>query len=158
MHLTYPGLVAWGRDAKTRRNKIVILQKRVLRLMYFGDYKSHALPYFLSSCCLPLDFLYFKSVAVLMHDTSNNLSSHNIANLFISKVSIPSHNTRSSSRGDCFVKPSIARLDKPIKSFSRNGVKVWNSLPREIRRLSKNNFKIKIHYPTPTTFRRKLLH
>ena len=46
-------------------------------------------------------------------------------------------------QGDYFVKPS--RLDKQIKSFSRNGVKIWNSLPCEIRHLSKNNFKIKIH-------------
>ena len=90
--------------------------------MYFGDYKSHAVPYFLSSRFLPLDFLYFKSVDVLMHDISNNLSPPNIANLFISKASIHSYKTRSSSRGDYFVKPS--RLDKQIKSFSRNGVKI----------------------------------
>ena len=36
-------------------------------------------------------------------------------------------------------------IDKQIQSFLRNGVKIWNSLPREIRHLSKNNFKIKIH-------------
>ena len=83
------------------------------------------------------------SVAVLMHDISNNLSPPNIANLFISKASIHSYKTRSSSRGDYFVKPS--RLDKQIKSFSRNGVKIWNKLPCEIRHLSKSNFKIKIH-------------
>ena len=111
--------------------------------MYFGDYKSHAVPYFLSSRFLPLDFLYFKSVDVLMHDISNNLSPPNIANLFISKASIHSYKTRSSSRGDYFVKPS--RLDKQIKSFSRNDVKIWNSLPCDIRHLSKNNFKIKIY-------------
>ena len=65
----YPlyGIVAWGQAAKTHRNKILLLQKRALRLMYFKDYKSHAVPYFLSSRFLPLDFLYFKSVAVLMH-------------------------------------------------------------------------------------------
>ena len=78
-----------------------------------------------------------------MHDISNNLSPPNIANLFISKASIHSYKTRSSSRGDYFVKPS--RLDKQIKSFSINGVKIWNKLPCEIRHLSKNNFKIKIH-------------
>ena len=134
------GIVAWGRAAKIHTNKILLLQKRALCLMYFGDYKFRTVPYFLSSHFLPLDFLYFKSVAVLMHDVSNNLSPPNIANLFISKASIHSYKTRSSSRGDYFVKPS--RLDN--KSFSRNGVKIWNSLPCEIRHLSKNNFKIKI--------------
>ena len=134
------GIVVWGRAAKTHRNKILFLQKRALRLMYFADYKSHAEPYFLSSRFLPLNFLYYKSVAFLMHDISNNLSPSYIANLFISKASIHSCKTRSSSRGDHFVKPS--RLDKQIKSFPRNGAKNWNSLPCEIRHLSKNNFKI----------------
>ena len=80
---------------------------------------------------------------VLMHDISDNLSPPNIANFFISKASIHSYRTTSPSRGDYFVKPST--LDKQIKSFSRNVVKFWNSLPREIRHLSKSNFKIKIH-------------
>ena len=31
------GIVAWGRATKTHRNKILLLQKRALRLMYFGD-------------------------------------------------------------------------------------------------------------------------
>ena len=33
----------------------------------------------------------------------------------------------------------------PSEINSRNGVKIWNSLPCKIRHLSKNNFKIKIH-------------
>ena len=51
-----------------------------------------------------------------MHDISNNLSPPNIANLFMSKASIHSYKTRSSSRGDyCswyllyfFLSPEIA--------------------------------------------------
>ena len=62
------GIVAWGQAAKTYKNKILILQKRALRLMFFGDYNSHGAPYFVSSSFLPLDLLYFKSVAILMHD------------------------------------------------------------------------------------------
>ena len=90
MYLTYPALsIVWHnrvgpQTAKTHRNKI-LLQKRALRLMYFGNYKSHAVPYFLSSRFLPLDFLYFKSVPVLMHDISNNLSPPNIANFLFQK-------------------------------------------------------------------------
>ena len=110
--------------------------------------------YFLSSSCFPLEFLNFKSVAAVMHDISNNLSPPNIGNVFLSEVSIHSHNTRSSSRGDYFVKPS--GLDKQIKSFSRNGVKVWNSLPHEIIHLSKNNFKIKCTISYSNDFQKKM--
>ena len=38
------GTVAWGQDAKTYKNKILFLQKRALRLMFFGYYNSHAVP------------------------------------------------------------------------------------------------------------------
>ena len=65
-----------------------------------------------------------------MLDISNNLLPPNIVTLFISRVSIHSHNTRSSSRGDNFVK--LSRPDKQIKSFSRNSVKkAWtgNGIP-----------------------------
>ena len=61
-----------------------------------------------------------------MHDISNSLTPTNISNLFASQSNIHSYNTRSSSRGDYYVKHS--RLYKQTKSFSRYGVKIWNSL------------------------------
>ena len=36
-------------------------------------------------------------------------------------------------------------LDKQTKSFSRHGVKIWNSFPCEMHQMSKNNFKINVH-------------
>ena len=60
-----------------------------------------------------------------------------------SQSNIHSYNTRPSSRSDYYVKHS--RLDKQTKSFSRYGVKIWNSLPCEMRQMSKNNFKINVH-------------
>ena len=84
--------------------------------MFFGDYNSHAVPYFVSSSFLPLDLLYFKSVAILMHDISNSLTPTNISNLFAYQSN--SYNARSSSGGDYYVKHS--RLDKKTKSF-----KIW---------------------------------
>ena len=47
-------LVAWGQSASTHLKKIVILQKRVLRLMYFSDYISHSAPLFACSRILPI--------------------------------------------------------------------------------------------------------
>ena len=137
------GITAWGRADKIHRNKILCLQKRVLRLMFFGDYKAHAVPFFISSSLLPLDLLYFKSVAVLMYDVSNNTSPPQISNLFNYQHNIHSHNTRSSTRGNFFLEYS--RLDKLNMSFSRNGVRVWNNLSNEIRQMPKVKFKRNIH-------------
>ena len=62
---------------------------------------------------------------------------------FACQSNIHSYNTRSSSRGDYYVKHS--RLDKQTKSFPRYGVKTWNSLPCEMRQMSKNDFEIDVH-------------
>ena len=120
-----------------------VVQKRALRLMFFGDYKAHAVPFFISSSLLPLDLLYFKSVAVLMYDVSNNTSPPQISNLFNYQHNIHSHNTRSSTKGNFFLEYS--RLDKLNMSFSRNGVRVWNNLSNEIRQMPKVKFKRNIH-------------
>ena len=125
------------------RAKILRLQKRALRLMFFGDYKSHAVPFFISSNRLPLDLLYFKSVAISMHDVFNNLSPPQITNIFNFQSNVHPYNTRSSSRGNFSVQYS--RLEKQNRSFLRVGVKVWNSLPVEMRHTPKTNFKRKIH-------------
>ena len=79
-----------------------------------------------------------------MHDISNSLTPTNISNLFASQSNIHTYNTSSSSRGDYHVKHS--RLDKQTKSFSRYAVKIWNSLPCEMRQRSKNNSNINVHH------------
>ena len=66
------GIVAWGQAAKRYANQLCLLQKLALRLMYFSHYTAHAIPYFLSSNILPLNMLYFKSVAIPMQDITKN--------------------------------------------------------------------------------------
>ena len=68
--------------------------------MFFGDYNSHAVSYFVSSSFL------------LMHDISNSLTPTNISNLFASQSNIHTYNTSSSSRGDYHVNV----LDLPFAS------------------------------------------
>ena len=47
------GIVVWGQAAKTHLNKILKLQKRALRLINFGQYASHTIPFFSKlKCCL----------------------------------------------------------------------------------------------------------
>ena len=43
-YLTY-GLTAWGQAAKAHLNKLLLLQKRALRLMYFLNPRTHAFPF-----------------------------------------------------------------------------------------------------------------
>ena len=87
--------------------------------------------------------VYFKSVSILMHDVYNNMAPSNISDLFTSSKEVHNHDTRSSSQGSFYVKYS--RLNQQRNSFSRIGANVWNSIPAELRKLPKNNFKTKLH-------------
>ena len=87
--------------------------------------------------------LYFKSVAILMHDITNNLAPQNILRLFNTTDQVHAYSTRSSSRDDYEIK--FSGLDKQGKSFSRLGAKIWNCIPSVIRNLPKQSFKQKIH-------------
>ena len=140
LYLLY-GIFAWDQAAKTYKSKIRILQKRALRLMFFGDYNSHAIPYFVSSSFLPLDLLYSKSVAILMH-ISNSLTLTSMSNFFASQSNII-RIIQGHLQGDYCVKHS--RLDKQTKSFSSYGLKIWNSLLRQMHQMPKNTFKINVH-------------
>ena len=66
--------------------------------------------------------LYFKSVAMMMHDVSNNLAPPNMFNLFSHQDDIHPYETRLSQRGDYFLKRS--RIDIQKRSFSKIDVKI----------------------------------
>ena len=141
-HLNY-GLAAWGQASKTSLNKILILQKKVLRMMYFTDIREHAIPLFIDADILPVSFMYYKTVASLMHDINSNNSPTNLFNLFEKTSTIHSYHTRSSTSGNFHVKSSKLEIHK--NSLSRFGVKLWNEIPCHIRDLPKKKFTKVLH-------------
>ena len=141
-HLTY-GLAAWGQAAKTHLKKILVLQKRALRLMYFSEPRAHAVPLFISSKILPLQMLYAEKVSSIMFDVSCMNAPSNICDFFTKANSKHRHETRFSSSGNYYVQTS--RLNLNQDSFSRFGAKLWNAIPNEFRQLSKGAFKKNFH-------------
>ena len=74
-----------------------------------------------------------------MHDVFNKQTPCNISNLFNCSNELHNYNTRFSSVGNYHIKYS--RCNHLSKSFSRLGAKIWNSIPQELRKLSKFVFK-----------------
>ena len=74
-------------------NKILILQKRALRLLFFADVRDHAVPLFLEANVLPITFLYHECVASLMYDINSNSAPINMLHLFKETSSVHSYNT-----------------------------------------------------------------
>ena len=63
-------------------NKVLVLQKRVLRLIYFADRIEYAIPLFVKRKILPVTFLYHEDVSKLMFDVHNQSAPINIVKLF----------------------------------------------------------------------------
>ena len=102
------GLAAWGQAAKTYLQKLLVLQKRVLRLMYFSKPRAHATSLFISSNILPIDMLYVETVSSLMYGDVSRLSvPSNISDLFTKVNEIQKYKTRSSSSGNFYIKSSV---------------------------------------------------
>ena len=51
--------------------------------MYFSDSRDHAIPLFVRSGVWPVNMLYFKYTANVMHDIINNSAPSRICQLFI---------------------------------------------------------------------------
>ena len=138
-YLSY-SLAAWGQAAKSHlQKKILVLQKRVFRLMYFCEPRAHAVPLFISSKILPLNMLYVETVSSIMFDVSRLTVPTNISNLFIKANEKHNHETRFSSFDNFYINSS--RLYKNQGSFARFGAQLWNSLCDKLRQLPKRSFK-----------------
>ena len=140
---TLYGILAWGQASQCELKKILILQKRALRLIFFASNRSHAIPLFVASNILPVNMLYFETVSTIMHDVSTHCTPKNIRELFIHESDVHAYNTRFSGADNLFVQKS--RLNMKLKSFPAFGTRLWNCVHPDWRKLTKRAFKRKIH-------------
>ena len=131
-----------GYCAKTHLNRLLILQKRALRLIFFRRAREHAIPLFIKSNCLPISFLFFQQLCYLMYDIHTQVAPRNLLNQFTKIRTIHNYNTRSSSK-ECFA-VKTSRTEKMKKSFTRIGVSIWNSIPQSLKSLNKSEYQNKI--------------
>ena len=112
----YYGICAWGNCPQTYLNKILVLQKRALHLIYFSKPRDHAIPFFIESNCLPLQALFFQQLNYLMYDVHAKTTPKSLLNKF-AKINTKHHyNTRLSTK-KCF-SVKFSRTEKMKKSFT----------------------------------------
>ena len=88
-YTTY-GICVWGLAAKSYINKLLALQKRALRLIYFAPSNAHDIPFFIETKFLPVNMIYFDTVANLMHDIWKGLTcDHTLPPYISSLFSLP---------------------------------------------------------------------
>jgi len=135
-YLNY-GILACGQASKSLVNNILLLQKRVLRFIFFANHRESAIPFFIKSNIPPLNMLYCLSVANLAHDVVNEKCPKNLLQLMTSIKDVHSYNTRSAATNQMYTQPS--RLKTQLNSFSRTGTRLWT--PSSIRDRPKSIFK-----------------
>ena len=86
---TLYGIPVWGQAAQRDLEKILILQKRALRLILFSNKKTHAILLFIASNILPVNMLYFETVSAIMHDVFTNSTPCNIRLMFMHIIRVP---------------------------------------------------------------------
>ena len=107
--------------SKTHLNKLLILQKRALRFIYFSDRRDHAIPLFVNAHILSINFMHYKLLAETMHVVSNDLMPSNLKDLFVPTAKIHSYNTRASVSRNFYIQKSTTEIQR--KSLSRIGAK-----------------------------------
>ena len=80
-YLSY-GICTWGQSTKTQLNRLLVLQKRALRQINFSNSREHAVPFFMKSRSLPLSFLYFERMCIMLHDIYHNTAPITLHSLF----------------------------------------------------------------------------
>ena len=137
-YLTY-GLTVWGQANITYLEKLLLLQKRVVRYIYFAKPRDHAVPLFINANILPISYLYHYSLSILMYNIDKQKVPSNISTLFQYTSNVHSYYTRSSSSKNFYI--NKCNLEKRKKSLSIYGAKVWNEIPCSVRDLPKTTFK-----------------
>ena len=128
----------WRQASKKYTNKL----KRALRLIYFAQKQTHAIPFFIETNMSPINILYFEEIAILMHNVVNNKVPKNLSKLFTNISEIHSYNTRASKSKKLYVERS--RLNQQKRSFFRVAARLWNEIPKDVRNLPKKAFRREI--------------
>ena len=99
--LIYPYLhyciLVWGSTYKSNLNRIVLLQKRIIRIINKKEYDAHA-PLFKQSMILKLNDIYLFCLGKFMYLASKNYLPPSLKNLFLINSQMHNYNTRSSKQ------------------------------------------------------------
>ncbi|MEO2220738.1 MAG: reverse transcriptase family protein, partial [Nitrosopumilus sp.] len=144
-HILY-GIEVWGSARKTEMDKILILQKRALRLMTYNDQYpiipgplKPSNPIFSKLHLLKVDDIHKVQVSKFIFKSLNKLTPINFHQWFKFNHNIHSYQTRSNfninnnlNSNNLFVK-SVRTVNYGFKQLKVNGPRIWNALPVYIK-------------------------
>ena len=126
-HLDYCSPLLYNMSAN-QINVLLRLQKQCARAIFSTNRQTRSKPLFISLNWLPIHQRIELACAVLMFQIVNGLAPPYMSSLFTHAKGVHNHNTRFAANN------SLHNSRLHHKSFSYYGMKIWNSLPVDIRK------------------------
>ena len=130
--------IVWASTYPSRLEKIIVLQKRIIRIISLCNYREHTSNLFKELHILKFPDITFLQTALFMFRVHNKLLPSHLINTFYQNNEIHHYCTRSSYNYH------LELVNTNIKQFSitYKGPVLWNSIPVSIRSLKNiNQFK-----------------
>ena len=140
-HLLY-GIAIWGTTFKSYLKRLSSLQNRAIKQIVDCHRQSNANPCYAQLNILKLNDLYTDKIAKLMFKYAHKTTPIAFSSFFTPVISIHTRTTRLASYSNNLYLPKY-KTNKMQSSFKFQGVKIWISIPNDLRRLSFNQFKMK---------------
>ena len=137
----YYGILAWGNTQRNLLDRLLLLQKKSLRIICNTAGRSHTNHLFLGNKSLKVNDLYSFQLGQFMYNYNNNSLPQAFNNMFPKNQSFHNYPTRRSNE---FHLPLLRTL-LAQNTFMYTGPRFWNSLDNVIRNArSLNSFKSKL--------------
>ena len=124
--LVYPYL-QYANTYPSRLESIKRLQKKIIRINTFSDYREHTNPLFKKISILPHEKINDQAIALFKYRYFNRMLPVTF-NFFKPNIELHSHNTRPSSK----IHKSYVCINFKKYSIKYRGCQIWNNLPSEI--------------------------
>ena len=129
------------RHRQGRQNgEVPILQRRIIRIITFSDFRCHTSPLFYKLNILKLTDIYKLKLGILFHNIINNKFTG--TNNLISLTSIHNHNTRLADTNNFYQTFSNSNLG--LSSYTMAGLKFWRVIPSDLKSYSLTRFKFRL--------------
>ena len=123
------GLLVWGNANQTLLDRILLLQKKALRIIHNSPARAHTDPIFIENKLLKIRDLYTYQLGQLLFNYNKNSLPHIFNDMFKKNDSIHSYPTRHS----CEFHLPLLRTLSAQHTFIYEGPKFWNSLNNDIK-------------------------
>ena len=143
-YLNY-GILAWGNSLRSQMDRLLLLQKRVLRIICNENWLAHTDQLFHSKKVLKIYDLYNVRLGCIMYQLNQNELPSALTQLFSKNESYHRYPTRQSS----FYHLPMSRTIYKQKTLVYTGPALWNSLDQSFKQSPslfsfKYNFKLKL--------------